>query len=107
MSQFARKLSVDYALGKLVYVLPSDRDTDPDAKDCLPKEAPNCHLQDAAFIKSLRNFLRTPENWNRLRLFMLRAGWPADLLEDSKQATGAQRLKIAKKFLTKMLSKKS
>ena len=107
LKQFTRKLCVDYALGKLVYVNPPERDVDSDVREHIDAIAlPNCWLTDKKFIKALRDFLTSGENWSQLRFFMLRAGWPEDLLALHRETkTDQDRLLIAQQALTRMLLK--
>lgn len=104
LKQLARMVTIDYSQGKLVYIDPFERRINPDERRhvfCLP---PDCHMTDRSFIKALREFLRVEENWRKLRLFILRSGWPADLLEAHRQAsTDQERLVVAQKALTRML----
>lgn len=104
LKQFARKLTIDYARERLVYVENIDRQIDPDARERLQIETPNCQMSDHRFLKALRGFLSVEENWRKLRLFMLRAGWPEDSTVAYNSSTSEQeRLMIAQKVLTKML----
>jgi hypothetical protein len=105
LKQFARKLTIDYARDRLVYVREVERRLDPEARNGVKKiELPNCHLNDPRFIRSLRNFLREEENWHRLRLFMLMAGWPHKFVKVYRATKNKnKRLRIARKVLTSML----
>jgi hypothetical protein len=107
LKQFARKLSVDYARQKLVYVDPAEREISDSARDyATTLIPPNCEMSHRRFLRALRDFLNVPENWSKLRYFMLRAGWPQDLLEANNGTTDPQeRLLIAQKVLTRMLKK--
>lgn len=63
-------------------------------------------MSDAVFLRSLRSFITVPENWNKLRLFMLRAGWPEESLRDYRDASEPQeQLVAAQKPITHMLAK--
>lgn len=104
LKQFARKLTIDYARDRLVYVEGIDRKIDPDSRQRLHIDPPNCQMSDPQFIKALRKFLSAEENWRKLRLFMLRAGWPEQAREAYRAAeTSEERLSIAQKLLAKML----
>jgi hypothetical protein len=105
LKQFARKLTIDYARDRLVYVREVERRLDPEARNGVKKiEAPNCQLSDPRFIKSLRNFLRDEESWHRLRLFMLVTGWPPKFVKVYRATKNKKkRLRIARKVLTSML----
>lgn len=106
LKQFARKLSVDYSKRKLVYVDPAEKKISDNARDYVPLDPPNCDMSNRRFLKALRDFITVPENWSKLRYFMLRAGWPQDLLEANDATTDPQeRLMIAQKVLTRMLKK--
>lgn len=106
LKQFIRKLSVDYALGRLVYVQPVDRAIDFDSRDYLPVAPPDCQISDRKFLKVLRDFISIPENWHKLRLFMLRTGWPEKLKAEFRDAKNDQeRLFVAQKLLAQMLIK--
>lgn len=106
LKQLCRKLSVDYANGKVVYVDPEERRLSSDSREFANLAPPNCTMSNRRFLRALRDFLNVPENWQKLRFFMLRAGWPADLLAAHHQAVDEQeRLLIAQKFLTRMLKK--
>lgn len=104
LKQFCRKLSVDYALERLIYISPLDRTINFDSREFLHVEPPNCTMSDKKFIKALRDFITVPENWHKLRLFMLRAGWPDKLKAEFRDAENDQeRLIAAQKVLTEML----
>lgn len=106
LKQFARKLAVDYGLGRLVYVMPLDRAIDFDSRDYLPVEAaPDCRMSNKIFLAALSSFIATPENWHKLRLFMLRAGWPSKLnAEFNRASNNRERLAVAQKFIAEMIS---
>lgn len=102
LKQFARKLTIDHALRRTVYVELADMMVAP---DCRPEDAlqPNCHISDSRFRKVLTNFLNTPENWRKLRFFMLTAGWPKEDLHRYNKADNEQeRLLIAQDVIEKM-----
>ncbi len=104
LKQFARKLTIDYAYDRLVYVRSVDRRLDPDSRKGVKIDPPDCHLDDRKFVKTLRDFLSQEDNWRRLRLFMLQAGWPQNLVKAYRSTTNHQkRLRIAQKVLTNML----
>ena len=104
LKQFCRKISVDYALSRLIYIMPLDRMINFDSREYLEVEPPNCQMSDKRFLKALRDFLTVPENWHKLRLFMLRAGWPEKLKAEFLDAENDQeRLIAAQKVLTEML----
>jgi hypothetical protein len=106
LKQFARKLSVDYALGRLVFIHPLDRAIGADQREYLTVEPPNCQMSDKRFLKALRDFITVPENWHKLRLFMLRAGWPDKLKNEFRDADNDQeRLLVAQRVLSEMLIK--
>jgi hypothetical protein len=105
LKQFCRKLSVDYALERLIYINPIDCEINFDSREFLPIEPPNCKMSDKKFIKALRDFITVPENWNKLRLFMLRAGWPEKLKNECRDADSQERLLLAQRVLTEMLIK--
>jgi hypothetical protein len=106
LKQLARMVTVDYAAGRVVYVNPVERKTAPDTRATANIGAPECWINDKFFLRSLRRFLQINGNWQRLRFFMLRAGWPEDLLQlhnaTSDEDTDG-RLRIALKFINRML----
>jgi hypothetical protein len=105
LKQFARKLTIDYAYDRLVYVRNVDRRLDPDSRKGVKIDPPNCRLDDARFVKTLRDFFNQEQNWHKLRLFMLQAGWPQNLVKAYRSTTNRQeRLRIAQKVLTNMLT---
>lgn len=104
VKQFARKLTLDYLHGRTVYVVAADRRVDPDVRRNLRVET-DCDLADKRFVKALMTFLSTAQNWCKLRYFMLRAGWPVELLERySRATTDTQRLAAVQTMLKRMLT---
>lgn len=104
LKQFARKLTIDYAYDRLVYVRSVDRRLDPDSRNGVKIDPPDCRIDDAKFVKTLRDFLGQNDNWRKLRLFMLQAGWPPNLVKAYRSTTDNQkRLRIAQQVLTNML----
>jgi hypothetical protein len=79
VKQFARKLTIDYARGRTVYVNDVDRSIDPDARERLTLEAPNIDMEDTEFLAKLRDFIQVGDNWAKLRLLFLGVGWPSDM----------------------------
>lgn len=103
VKQYARKLTIDHALGRTAYIDPMDYRISPDSRKDLLIVPPNCHLDDPDFRKALAGFLNTPENWRKLRLFMLLSGWPASAVERYKVAeTEQERLLLAQQVLQDM-----
>lgn len=103
VKQYARKLTIDHALGRTAYIDPMDYKISPDSRKDLLIVPPNCQIEDPQFRKALTDFLNTPENWRKLRLFMLLAGWPVNLLERYKVAeTEQERLLLAQQVLQDM-----
>ncbi len=102
LKQFARKLTIDYARQRLVYVRGVDRKfSEPDS---VKTDPPNCALSDAHFVRELRKFINDEENWRRLRFFMLVAGWPQRLAHAYRSTKdNRKRLRIAQQVLTNML----
>lgn len=106
LKQFSRKLTIDHARRRTVYVENIDRQIDPDAREKLKIEPPNCIMSDKPFIQALLAFLITEENWRKLRLFMLQAGWPQPLIDRYNNADNDQeRLMAAQECLKQMLKK--
>jgi hypothetical protein len=96
--QFSRKLLIDYAQGKLVYINPSDERNVPQASDA------SYRLKDATFIEALYAFLKKPENWRDLKFFMLMYGWPKEVSDAFTAApTSEGRLDIVREYLNNML----
>lgn len=102
LKQFARKLTIDYARQRLVYVRHVDRKfSEPES---VKIEPPNCSMTDAKFVRELRKFIDDEENWRRLRFFMLMAGWPQRLAQAYRSTKdNRKRLRIAQQVLTNML----
>ncbi len=103
--QFSRKLTIDYARGRMVYVDPLDRKIDPYSRDSIDRPPLNCVMSDAHFIRSLVSFLNVGENWRKLRFFMLLAGWPKPLVAwyNDPSSSDQERLMAAQEFLKLML----
>lgn len=103
VKQYARKLTIDHALGRTTYVDPLDYKIGPDSRKDLMVVPPNCRIEDLDFRQSLTGFISTPENWRRLRLFLLLAGWPEENLLRYQQAeTEQEKLVIAQEVLKNM-----
>ena len=66
LKQFARKLCIDYARGRMVYIDLLDRKIDPYSRDNIDRLSPNCAMSDRAFLRSLVTFLNVGENWRKL-----------------------------------------
>jgi len=105
LQQFSRKLIIDYARGRTVYVDPLDRKIDPYSRDSIDRLLPNCVMSDPHFIRSLAAFLNVVENWRKLRFFMLLAGWPKALVDlyNDPSSSDQERLMAAQEFLKSML----
>jgi hypothetical protein len=104
LKQFARKLAVDYARGRMTFIDPLDRRIDACSRDALDRQPPFCILRDVRFIADLDRYLVTGERWRSLRFFMLGAGWPVDITERFNAAIDDDgRLCVVHEFLQKML----
>lgn len=109
LKQFCRKLAIDHAYGRTVYVQNVDREIDPDGRDLARKVMgigpPDCQMDDTRFIQALESFLSRDENWQKLRFFMLQAGWPDHLVREYHEADSPnKRLRVAKTYLEQMVS---
>lgn len=104
VKQYARKLTIDHAMRRTVYVDPLDYKIGPDSrKDLVTIPPPSCQIDSPKFRKALTAFITTGENWRKLRHFMLLAGWPAEALSSYNNAeTDQERLLIAQEVLTRM-----
>lgn len=104
VKQYARKLIIDHTLGRTTYIDPLDHKIGPDSRKNLVLVPPNCTIDDLVFRKALVTFINTPENWRKLRLFLLLAGWPSDKVALYKGAeTEQDRLLIAQDVLKNMV----
>lgn len=104
LKQFSRKLTIDFARGRMVYIDPLDRKIDPYSRDIMDSLPPNCEMSDRSFIQALAAFINVDENWRKLRFFMLLAGWPKETVDRYNEATSDQeRLLVAQEFLKQML----
>jgi hypothetical protein len=109
LKQYARKLTIDYARNRLVYVNPRDRLIDSDARDQLIVAPQNCLFTDRRarrFLGHLRSLLLDPMNWSKLRFFMLVTGWPEKHSSTYRKATtDHERAKVARAFIDEMIDK--
>jgi hypothetical protein len=103
LKQFARKLTLDHALRRTVYIDSTDMKIGPDSRQEL-NFSYNCRIPNPRFRKALIGYLNTPENWRKLRLFMLLAGWPEESVTRYSEADNEQeRLLIAQEVLQDMV----
>jgi hypothetical protein len=103
LKQYARKLTLDHAAGRTVYIHPRDMDVDPGPRNLLPHTHENIDMRDPKFVKALSDFLSSEENWNRLRFFMLHFGWPMKFAKQFQKAmSGSERMRVARTLLKTM-----
>lgn len=104
LEQFSRKLIVDYARGRTVYIDPIDRQIEPDAREKLNRPLPDPNIQNHEFVNILLGYLQTEDQWNRLRFLMLQAGWPKNAIESYRKANNSmERMFVVSEVLREML----
>lgn len=103
--QYARKLVIDYARDRLVYVNPMDRLIDSDAREQAVLAPPDCTIDNAQLASILLSLFRDHGNWNKLRFFMLGAGWPSRFEKAYREARNDhERAEAARAFLKHVIS---
>ena len=106
LKQYARKITIDFARGRLAYIDPRDRKVDSSVRESKHMEsAPSdCFIPDAIFLRRLWDLLHEPENWRKIRSFMLLLGLPTDLAKAFQEAESDQRrMEIARRFIDDMI----